>query len=38
MRARGKATIVSLIILNQFGANYSVLHDADHFRTILLMI
>lgn len=30
MRARGKATIVSLCkILNQFGAPYSVLHDSD---------
>ena len=30
IRARGKATIVSLCkILNQFGANYSVLHDSD---------
>ncbi|WP_289665296.1 ATP-dependent nuclease [Flavobacterium panacagri] len=30
IRARGKATIVSLIkILNQFGADYSVLHDSD---------
>jgi putative ATP-dependent endonuclease of OLD family len=30
LRARGKATIVSLIkILNQFGSNYSVLHDSD---------
>ncbi|NGY38996.1 AAA family ATPase [Flavobacterium sp. XN-5] len=30
IRARGKATIVSLVkILNQFGANYSVLHDSD---------
>ncbi len=30
IRARGKATIVSLIkILNHFGANYTVLHDSD---------
>ncbi|PQA90888.1 ATP-dependent endonuclease [Chryseobacterium shigense] len=30
IRARGKATIVSLIkILNHFGSNYSVLHDCD---------
>lgn len=30
IRARGKATIVSLVkILNHFGANYSVLHDSD---------
>lgn len=30
VRARGKATIISLIkILNQFGTNYSVLHDSD---------
>jgi len=30
IRARGKATIVSLVkILNQFGASYSVLHDSD---------
>lgn len=30
IRARGKATIVSLIkILNQFGTNYSILHDSD---------
>jgi len=30
IRARGKATIVSLMkILNQFGMNYSVLHDSD---------
>jgi len=30
VRARGKATIVSLIkVLNQFGADYSILHDAD---------
>lgn len=30
IRARGKATIVSLIkILNQFGSGYSVLHDSD---------
>lgn len=30
IRARGKATIVSLVkILNQFGSNYSVLHDSD---------
>lgn len=30
IRARGKATIVSLIkILNHFGSNYSVLHDSD---------
>jgi putative ATP-dependent endonuclease of OLD family len=30
VRARGKATIVSLVkILNHFGSNYSVLHDSD---------
>jgi putative ATP-dependent endonuclease of the OLD family len=30
LRARGKATIVSLVkILNQFGSNYAVLHDSD---------
>lgn len=30
VRARGKATIVSLVkILNQFGAPYSILHDSD---------
>jgi putative ATP-dependent endonuclease of OLD family len=30
IRARGKATIVSLVkVLNQFGSNYAVLHDAD---------
>ncbi|KRT13228.1 ATP-dependent endonuclease [Pedobacter ginsenosidimutans] len=30
IRARGKATIVSLVkILNHFGASYSVLHDSD---------
>lgn len=30
IRARGKATIVSLIkILNHFGADYSILHDSD---------
>lgn len=30
IRARGKATIVSLVkILNHFGSNYSVLHDSD---------
>lgn len=30
IRARGKATIISLIkILNHFGSNYSVLHDSD---------
>ena len=30
IRARGKATIVSLIkVLNHFGSNYSVLHDSD---------
>jgi putative ATP-dependent endonuclease of OLD family len=30
IRARGKATIVSLVkILNHFGAGYSVLHDSD---------
>lgn len=30
IRARGKATIVSLIkVLNQFGSDYSVLHDSD---------
>ncbi|MGN6396550.1 MAG: ATP-dependent nuclease [Mucilaginibacter sp.] len=35
VRARGKATIVSLIkVLNQFGANYSILHDSDTKRTI----
>lgn len=34
IRARGKATIVSLIkILNQFGSDYSVLHDADRPKT-----
>src|SRR6202012_4741911 len=34
VRARGKATIVSLIkVLNQFGADYSVLHDSDTMRT-----
>lgn len=33
IRARGKATIVSLIkILNQFGSDYSVLHDCDRPR------
>jgi putative ATP-dependent endonuclease of OLD family len=31
IRARGKSTIVSLAkILNQFGADYSVLHDSDY--------
>lgn len=31
IKARGKSTIVSLSkILNQFGANYSVLHDSDY--------
>lgn len=30
LRARGKATIVSLIkVLNQFGSDYAVLHDSD---------
>jgi putative ATP-dependent endonuclease of OLD family len=30
IRARGKATIISLIkVLNHFGSNYSVLHDSD---------
>lgn len=34
IRARGKATIVSLVkILNQFGASYSVLHDSDRVKT-----
>ncbi|MBL8003548.1 MAG: AAA family ATPase [Candidatus Kapabacteria bacterium] len=34
IRARGKATIVSLIkILNQFGTKYSVLHDSDRPKT-----
>jgi len=34
IRARGKATIVSLVkILNQFGADYSVLHDSDRIMT-----
>lgn len=34
IRARGKATIVSLVkILNQFGASYSVLHDSDRVYT-----
>lgn len=33
VRARGKATIVSLIkVLNHFGSNYSVLHDSDTLR------
>lgn len=33
IRARGKATIVSLIkVLNHFGSNYSVLHDSDRPR------
>lgn len=33
IRARGKATIVSLIkILNHFGSSYSVLHDSDRPR------
>lgn len=35
IRARGKATIVSLIkILNHFGSDYSVLHDCDSPRII----
>ncbi len=35
IRARGKATIVSLIkILNQFGTSYSVLHDSDTPKTL----
>lgn len=35
IRARGKATIVSLIkILNHFGSSYSVLHDSDSPMTI----
>lgn len=30
IRARGKATIVSLVkVLNHFGSNYSILHDSD---------
>lgn len=34
IRARGKATIVSLIkILNHFGSNYSILHDSDKPKT-----
>jgi putative ATP-dependent endonuclease of the OLD family len=34
IRARGKATIVSLIkILNHFGTNFSVLHDTDFPKT-----
>ncbi|MDY0905116.1 ATP-dependent nuclease [Pedobacter sp. CFBP9032] len=34
IRARGKATIVSLVkILNHFGASYSVLHDSDMPKT-----
>lgn len=34
IRARGKATIVSLIkILNHFGTTYSILHDSDQPRT-----
>jgi putative ATP-dependent endonuclease of OLD family len=33
IRARGKATIVSLIkVLNHFGSNYAVLHDSDRPR------
>lgn len=33
IRARGKATIVSLVkILNLFGASYSVLHDSDRVK------
>lgn len=33
IRARGKATIVSLVkILNQFGSRFSVLHDSDYPR------
>lgn len=36
IRARGKATIVSLIkILNQFGTDYSILHDSDQPFTVL---
>lgn len=35
IRARGKATIVSLIkILNHFGSDYSVLHDCDRPRIL----
>ncbi|KAA6318321.1 DNA replication and repair protein RecF, partial [termite gut metagenome] len=35
IRARGKATIVSLVkVLNHFGSNYSVLHDSDTPKTI----
>lgn len=35
IRARGKATIVSLIkILNQFGSDYSILHDSDRPRCL----
>lgn len=35
IRARGKATIVSLIkVLNHFGSNYAVLHDSDTPRLI----
>jgi putative ATP-dependent endonuclease of the OLD family len=34
IRARGKATIVSLVkILNHFGSNYAVLHDSDSPKT-----
>ena len=34
IRARGKATIVSLVkILNHFGTSYSILHDSDTPRT-----
>lgn len=34
IRARGKATIVSLVkVLNHFGASYTVLHDSDKQRT-----
>jgi len=34
IRARGKATIVSLVkVLNHFGANYSILHDSDKQKT-----
>lgn len=34
IRARGKATIISLIkVLNHFGATYSVLHDSDRQKT-----
>lgn len=35
IRARGKATIVSLVkILNHFGSSYAVLHDSDHPKAI----